>query len=127
MESKTIAERGSETDTSLDNYEDHLPPSNVPQLGSVEPHVFSNPRRAEHWRQLYEKATYEGRHRFDPTFVWSAEDEKKLRVKLDWRIMTWVWVMFSSLDLVRRNINRAVSDNMVSTWKPRGPITCPPG
>jgi len=27
--------------------------------------------------------------------------------------MLWVWVMFSSLDLVRRNINRAVSDNMV--------------
>lgn len=27
--------------------------------------------------------------------------------------MLWVWVMFSSLDLVRRNINRAVSDNML--------------
>lgn len=27
--------------------------------------------------------------------------------------MLWVWIMFSSLDLVRRNINRAVSDNMV--------------
>jgi MFS family permease len=32
--------------------------------------------------------------------------------------MLWVWVMFSSLDLVRRNINRAVSDNLVSfVWK----------
>lgn len=28
--------------------------------------------------------------------------------------MLWVWIMFSSLDLVRRNINRAVSDNMVN-------------
>lgn len=27
--------------------------------------------------------------------------------------MLWVWIMFSSLDLVRRNINRAISDNMV--------------
>lgn len=27
--------------------------------------------------------------------------------------MLWVWVMFSSLDLVRRNINRAVSDNFL--------------
>lgn len=27
--------------------------------------------------------------------------------------MLWVWVMYSSLDLVRRNINRAVSDNML--------------
>jgi len=27
--------------------------------------------------------------------------------------MLWVWVMFSSLDLIRRNINRAVSDNLL--------------
>ena len=27
--------------------------------------------------------------------------------------MAWVWIMFSSLDLVRRNINRAVADNML--------------
>lgn len=33
--------------------------------------------------------------------------------QLDIKIMVWVWIMFSSLDLVRRNINRAVSDNMV--------------
>lgn len=33
--------------------------------------------------------------------------------KLNWRIMAWVWIMFASLDLVRRNINRAISDNMV--------------
>lgn len=33
--------------------------------------------------------------------------------------MLWVWVMFSSLDLVRRNINRAVSDDMVSNTHSR--------
>jgi MFS family permease len=27
--------------------------------------------------------------------------------------MLWVWIMFSSMDLIRRNINRAVSDNLV--------------
>ena len=27
--------------------------------------------------------------------------------------MLWVWIMFSSLDLVRRNVNRAVSDNLL--------------
>ena len=27
--------------------------------------------------------------------------------------MVWVWVMFSSMDLIRRNINRAVSDNLL--------------
>jgi|SRR4051812_11307128 sugar phosphate permease len=27
--------------------------------------------------------------------------------------MVWVWIMFSSMDLIRRNINRAVSDNLL--------------
>ncbi|KAI9929638.1 hypothetical protein ASPWEDRAFT_28509 [Aspergillus wentii DTO 134E9] len=83
------------------------------QLGSTEGHVFSDSRRAEHWRRVYEKSKYEGRARFDPTLTWSASAEKRLRRKLDWRVMVWVWVMFSSLDLVRRNINRAISDNML--------------
>jgi hypothetical protein len=34
-------------------------------------------------------------------------------LQVDWRIMLLVWVMYSSLDLVRRNINRAISDNML--------------
>lgn len=28
--------------------------------------------------------------------------------------MVWVWIMFSSMDLIRRNINRAVSDNLLN-------------
>jgi hypothetical protein len=27
--------------------------------------------------------------------------------------MLWAWIMFCALDLHRRNINRAISDNMV--------------
>ncbi|KZL65140.1 allantoate permease (permease for phthalate transporter) [Colletotrichum tofieldiae] len=92
---------------------DELPPSTGEALGSVEPHVFSNPCRASHWKQIYEDAAYEGRHRFDASFTWSADEEKGLKKRLDWMVMAWVWVMFSSLDLVRRNINRAVSDNML--------------
>ncbi|KAJ0419634.1 major facilitator superfamily domain-containing protein [Aspergillus carlsbadensis] len=82
-------------------------------LGSAEPHMFSDPARAAYWRDLYEKSKYEGRSRFDPALTWTAETERRLKMKLDLRIMLWVWVMFSSLDLVRRNINRAVSDNML--------------
>lgn len=52
-------------------------------------HVFSDPLAAEHWRNVYEKAGYENRHRFDPEFAWTAEDEKKLVRKVDLRIMTW--------------------------------------
>lgn len=36
------------------------------------------------------------------------------KVQVDKRIMLWAWVMFCALDLHRRNINRAISDNMVS-------------
>jgi hypothetical protein len=52
-------------------------------------HVFSDPLAAEHWRNIYEKAGYENRHRFDPGFTWTAEDERKLVRKVDLRIMTW--------------------------------------
>ncbi|KAL2819558.1 major facilitator superfamily domain-containing protein [Aspergillus cavernicola] len=83
------------------------------QLGSTEPHVFSDSTRAAYWRNVYETVKYEGRSRFDPSLTWTAETERRLKMKLDLRIMLWVWVMFSSLDLVRRNINRAVSDNML--------------
>lgn len=27
--------------------------------------------------------------------------------------MTWAWIMFCALDLHRRNVNRAISDNML--------------
>ncbi|KAI1610260.1 major facilitator superfamily domain-containing protein [Exophiala viscosa] len=84
-----------------------------PSLGSTPQHPFSTPESAQYWSDVYETAKYEGRHRFDPTCRWSATEEKRLVRKLDWRIMAWVWVMFSSLDLVRRNVNPAISDNML--------------
>lgn len=76
-------------------------------------HIFSDPVVAEHWVSVYEKANYENRHRFDPSFTWSAEEERKLVRKIDKRIMVWAWVMFCALDLHRRNINRAITDNML--------------
>ncbi|KAF7559615.1 hypothetical protein G7046_g4545 [Stylonectria norvegica] len=88
-------------------------PSTGAHYGSIEPHIFSSPARAEHWRNIYEKAKYECRNRFDPSFTWSAKGEVLVKRKLDWRVMLWVWIMFSSLDLVRRNINRAVSDDLL--------------
>ncbi|KAH9884057.1 MFS general substrate transporter [Xylariomycetidae sp. FL2044] len=81
--------------------------------GLPQNHVFSDPAVAEHWRGLYEKAGYENRHRFDPSFSWSAGEEKRLVRKIDRKIMVWAWVMFCALDMHRRNINRAISDNML--------------
>ncbi|KAG2416031.1 hypothetical protein HFD88_007223 [Aspergillus terreus] len=45
-------------------------------------HVFEDSDTAEYWASIYEKAQYEGRHRFDPNFTWTPEEEKKLVRKL---------------------------------------------
>ncbi|KAI1213067.1 MFS general substrate transporter [Annulohypoxylon truncatum] len=84
------------------------------EYGSTDDHVFSDPAVAEKWRQVYEKARYENRHRFDPEYKWTAEEEKRLVRKIDARIMVWAWLMFCALDMHRRNINRAISDNMLA-------------
>ncbi|TEA11088.1 putative transporter [Colletotrichum sidae] len=99
------------TDTPTSSVTDVPPPP--PPYGSTEEHVFSDPSIADYWRKVYEKAEYENRHRFEPGFQWSAEAEKRLVRKIDKRIMLWAWVMFCALDLHRRNINRAISDNML--------------
>lgn len=73
---------------------------------------------------------YEGRHRYDPKAQWTEEEEKKLVRKLDYRICSWVCLMFfgkqhtillhayylisvSALQLDRGNISQALSDNML--------------
>ncbi|SJX61620.1 uncharacterized protein SRS1_12605 [Sporisorium reilianum f. sp. reilianum] len=77
-------------------------------------HVFQDEKVAEHWRQLYERTEYENRHRFDPSFEWTVEEERKVVRKVDVRVLAWSWVMFMSLDLIRKNINRAVADNFLN-------------
>ncbi|KAH8726161.1 major facilitator superfamily domain-containing protein [Phaeosphaeriaceae sp. PMI808] len=88
-----------------------------PSHGSHVDHPFSDHVTAAHWRKVYENAKYEGSHRFDPKYTWTAEEEKSLVRKLDWRITLWAWLMFVSLDLNRKNINRAISDNMLKELK----------
>lgn len=50
--------------------------------GSNENHVFAEERTAIHWRSIYEKASYEGAHRFDPSYTWTAQEERKLLRKV---------------------------------------------
>jgi hypothetical protein len=50
--------------------------------GSDNNHVFAEPKVAEYWKGVYEKAEYEGRHRFDPSLTWSASEEIKLKRKV---------------------------------------------
>ncbi|SPO06277.1 related to putative tartrate transporter [Cephalotrichum gorgonifer] len=65
---------------------------------------------AEFYRPIPE---YEGMHRYDPTAEWTEKEEKKLLRKLDYRIASWVCVMFFALQLDRGNIGQALSDGML--------------
>lgn len=57
--------------------------------GSSRDHIFSDPAVADYWRGVYEKAGYENRHRFQPDFTWTAEEERRVLRKIDFRIMVW--------------------------------------
>jgi len=47
------------------------------QYGSG-PHIFKTPQIAEYWLDIYNHAKYEGRHRFDPQFTWTAAEERQV-------------------------------------------------
>lgn len=57
--------------------------------------------------------TYEGKHRWDPSFQWEPEEEKKVLRKIDLRICTWVCLAFFALQLDRANIQQALTDNFL--------------
>ncbi|WPH03473.1 Hypothetical protein R9X50_00635300 [Acrodontium crateriforme] len=61
--------------------------------------------------------SYEGRHRYDPSFEWDAKEEKRVVRKIDWKICSWVCLMFFALQLDRGNISQALSDNMLGDLK----------
>jgi hypothetical protein len=82
-------------------------------LRDIQKNPFLDPKVANHYRQLYEDAKYECRHEFDPDFEWTPEEEKKIIKKLDYRICTWACVMFFALNVDRKNLPSAVSDNML--------------
>ncbi|KAB5585756.1 major facilitator superfamily domain-containing protein [Coniochaeta sp. 2T2.1] len=64
--------------------------------------------------QYYEPiAEYEGRHRYDPAAQWTEAEEKRLIRRLDYKICTWVCLMFFALQLDRGNIQQALSDNLL--------------
>jgi len=56
---------------------------------------------------------YEGRHRFDPAFEWTAQAERQVVRKIDRRICIWICIMFFALQVDRGNIFQALTDNML--------------
>ncbi|KAK8050844.1 allantoate permease [Apiospora rasikravindrae] len=77
------------------------------------PNPFSDPEAAAHWKQTYENSQYECRHVFDPTATWTAQEERAVIRKVDWRVCLWACVMFFGLQVDRGNLVQAVSDNML--------------
>lgn len=59
------------------------------EYGSLGRHIFSDEKVAAYWTGVYEKAKYEGRHRFDPTYKWTAAEEKTLLKKVSSTIQYW--------------------------------------
>ncbi|QPG73891.1 hypothetical protein FOA43_001206 [Brettanomyces nanus] len=75
---------------------------------------FADPKEAERWRAIYESSHYENLKYFDPEFEWTPQEEKRLIRKLDFKVFCWVFIMFCALDLVRRNVTRAIADNFLA-------------
>lgn len=83
--------------TTVGTVGESLPREQKRSYGTLEPdgeihdskNPFLDPEVAEYWRTVYEKAQYECRHVFDPSLTWTAEEEKAIVRKLDWRICLW--------------------------------------
>lgn len=74
---------------------------------------FLDPKVEEYWRNVYENCKYECRHAFDPNLEWTKEEERRVVRKIDWRVCTWACVMFWAMNIDRKNLVQAVSDNML--------------
>lgn len=72
---------------SSDSDSDLISSSERPEHGSYDDHPFSEPATAQYWARKYEAALYEGRHRYDPNYTWTAEEERKLVRKVSRVVM----------------------------------------
>lgn len=88
--------------------------SSTSDLESPSTNPFEDRDIAERWRKIYQSSGYEGLPKYDPDFSWSKDEEKKLVRKIDLKIFLWVFIMFCFLDLIRKNIARAVSDDFIT-------------
>lgn len=70
-------------------------------FGSTDDHIFADPVVAEHWRKIYDEAKYESRHRFDPTYTWTAAEEKKLVRKV--RLLKIQAIIIAQLSILTIN------------------------
>lgn len=83
------------------------------QTSPVDVNPFTDPAIAEYYRKVYEESNYECLSAFDTEFEWTAEEEKQIVRKLDWRVAFTACVMFVGLQIDRGNLAQAVADNLL--------------
>ncbi|ELR07688.1 hypothetical protein GMDG_02710 [Pseudogymnoascus destructans 20631-21] len=71
--------------------------------------VFADPEIRDLYVKMYEKARYECRHVFDADLTWTAEEEKKLIRKVDWRNYNHENTIFAASFLVAELPSQLVS------------------
>lgn len=85
-----------------------------PEAASVSHLSVARVGREELSDALPPHETYEGRHRWDPNFTWTAEEEKKVVRKTDFYLLSWICVMFFCLQLDRGNLSNALADDLLN-------------
>lgn len=108
-EDKIDTKIGTET-VSVHSYSSSDNENNDSEIG---PNPFADPVVAEYYRDLYEKSQYECRSAFDPDFTWTAEEERRLVRKLNWRVAFTACLLFVALQVDRGNLAQAVADNLL--------------
>lgn len=74
---------------------------------------FLDPNVAQKYRRIYEEAGYECLEAFDPTLQWTQEEEKKVKHKVDFHVISWACIMFFALNVDRGNLKQAIADNLL--------------
>jgi hypothetical protein len=65
-------------DPSTESTSSQLSYETRPKHGSYDDHPFKDAASAQYWCDVYETAKYEGRNRFDPSYTWTAAEERRL-------------------------------------------------
>lgn len=88
---------------------DSLPDSEL----ELKDNPFLDPNVAQTYRRIYEEAGYECLEAFDPTLQWTQEEEKKVKRKVDFHVISWACIMFFALNVDRGNLKQAIADNLL--------------
>ncbi|KAI0020295.1 major facilitator superfamily domain-containing protein [Xylariomycetidae sp. FL0641] len=81
-----------------------------PDAIATQPSVYDVPEVAA---QYQPRADWENLNRFDPLARWTYKEESDVVKKVDWRIMLWVAIMFTALELDRANLNQALTETFL--------------